>query len=61
MTGSMSEKCIFLPNRKTIMRNLVLSGLENMIKIKVMKKWNNLPVQKIKMYKKGRKISTSLV
>ena len=29
---------------------------ENIIKIKVMKERNNLPVQKFKMYKKGRKI-----
>ena len=38
---------LLVTNRKTMMMELIQSKLENIMKIKVMKKNNNLPVEKI--------------
>ena len=37
---------LLVTNRKTMMMELIRSKLENIMKIKVMKKNNNLPVEK---------------
>ena len=46
ITGEMETKTTCLPNRRTMMLKLMWSQLENMTKSKVIKKYNNLPVQK---------------
>ena len=38
---------LLVTNRETMMMELIQSKLENIMKIKVMKKNNNLPVEKI--------------
>ena len=53
MKVSMSEKNICLPNGKTMILDLIQSQLENIMKSKVIKKQNNLPVHKIKKNQKG--------
>ena len=42
--GAMAEQ-LLVTNRKTMMMELIRSKLENIMKIKVMKKNNNLPVE----------------
>ena len=53
MIGAMEEKIILLPNKKTIMMKFIRSRLENVMKSKVMKKHDNLPLQTFKMYSRA--------
>ena len=48
MTGAMAEKMICLPNRKTMIENLMQSLLENVMRSKVTKKRNNSPLKNLK-------------
>ena len=50
MAGAMEAKIIFLPNIKTMILKLMQSGLANMMKSKVMKKNNNLPVENFQRF-----------
>ena len=53
MIGAMAGKMIFLPNRKTMMMDLVQSRLENIIKSKVMKNKTTYQYRNLKMHKRG--------
>ena len=60
MTGATTEKLICLPKRKIMMMKLMRSQLENIVKSKVMKKQNNLPVLKKILYNRAEKFSTGI-
>ena len=53
MTGAKEANIIFLPNKKTIMMKFIRSRLENVMKSKVMKKHDNLPLQTFQMYSRA--------
>ena len=62
MTVAMAEKTICLPNKKTMMTKLTQSGLEIIIKSKVMKKMKQLTsINFFKCKVERKKISTRLV
>ena len=62
ITGTMAEKNTCPPKGKMIIMKLMQSQLENIMKSKVMKKRNNLPVQKTLNCKvEKKKISTRLI
>ena len=48
MMGAMAVEMICIPNRKKMTMKLIQPRLKNIMESKVMKKHNNLPVQKIK-------------
>ena len=55
MTGAMAAENICITNRETTMMKLMQSRFENIMKSKVMGKYNNSPVQKFKTLHYSRK------